>query len=182
MNQSTVRDGISTNGPRIGANDSARGGFDYNGVDAIPVSEWDHDHWSTLAYIETRCVDADGVIDNDRMRCNWRRHRKLVGPRQLQSGADGAAHPTRLAAGVLCRKHDDWDCLNDMVAAGFVEIVDEEDRRPAQAFGGMRVTVRMTEAGMRAASDLRAHKASGGSFGTFAVSGDADSSEKGDIR
>lgn len=111
---------------------------EWDGEMAIPISEWGKDHFSTLAYLETRCVDNRGWIDNDNMRTNPRRHRKLVGDRRIRmaeiggTGIEGTEkHPTRLANGVVLPKHDDFDCLNDAVEAGLVEIVAEEDRKPS---------------------------------------------------
>jgi hypothetical protein len=33
--------------------------------DPVPIELWGKDHWTTLAYIETRCVDYDGVPNHD---------------------------------------------------------------------------------------------------------------------
>lgn len=132
----------------------------------IPISEWGHDHWSTLAYLETLCVDRGGEVNNDRMRTNPRRHRKLLGETFVRLGVQSKMCPTILGGGREVAGHDDWDCLEDLAAAGLVEW-EQEDARPWESFGGGRVTVRLTENGFAWAAALRAHKAGGGTFSTF---------------
>lgn len=149
------------------AKDAARPERPWNEEDPIPMSEWGRDHWSTLAYAETRCVDHGGELANDHMRTNPRRHRKLLGPSKLFYGIEGPGYPTRLISGAVIVRHDDWDCLNDAVAAGLLEVLSEVDRKPSQAFGGMRVRVRLTADGEAACAALRMHKGRGGNFGNF---------------
>lgn len=138
---------------------------------AIAVDRWGKDHWSLLAYVETLCVDGKegmGTIDRRRVRCN-------SGRRPMQ-GVFGlgwkAAHGTRLdgffdraksegadacsAAGLQLAEHDDWDCLEDMETAGYVEIL--------SAANGF---VRLTPEGIRVGAKLRAHKAMGGMFANY---------------
>lgn len=45
----------------------------------VPVEMWGKDHWSTFGYIETRCVDHDGVPDREHMRCDTDLHPGLAG-------------------------------------------------------------------------------------------------------
>src|SRR5688572_21590317 len=92
--------------------------YEFEG-EGVPVKDWGQDHWSTFAYLETRAVDAKGVIDNRRMRCNPRLHRHLANM-GMGSIIDGSKYPTRLKVGTI-DKHDDWSCLEDMVAAGFLK-------------------------------------------------------------
>lgn len=126
-----------------------------------------------LAYVETLCVDGKegvGQIDRRRVRCNSAKHPLL------------SAHPmawddrysTRLAgffdfagrwdtakaaeACFLLIGHDDWDCLDDLEAAGFVEIL--------SLTNGL---VKMTRAGNDMAARLRAHKTEGGHYAGFRV-------------
>ncbi len=138
----------------------------------IPVSRWSKDHWSLLAYVETLCVDAvNGVvaISRQRVRCNPARH-----PMYGVSVGWMSSYGTRLkgffdfaqrddpvaseAAGLQLTAHDDWDCLDDLEAAGYVEIVSSVNGR-----------VRLTDAGIAVASTLRAHKVRGGTFSSFAL-------------
>lgn len=74
--------------------------------DGAPVSSsfWGKDHLSTLIYIETRCVDWDGHVDPDHMR-------------------EGEAYPTVLKGDAKLLCHDDWDCVDDLEAAGMLERV-----------------------------------------------------------
>lgn len=139
--------------------------FVWDGESPIPMSEWGKDHWSTLAYVETRCVDHDGKLDGDKMRCNWRLHRTLIGRMQLQAGMNGEKYPTRLRQGDVLG-HDDWSCLEDMVSAGLLTWT-ETVEFPGVVFGGTTVTVNLTETGTAIAQQLRHHKASGGSFADF---------------
>lgn len=138
--------------------------YEPEGNDYIPVERWGKDHWSTFAYLETRAVDQKGVIDNRRMRCNLRLHREFAF--NVGFGAiDGSAYPTRLRDG-QAEPHDDWSCLEDMVAAGLVHA--EFHRSASKAFGGGEARVTLTPEGLQVAAALRAHKANGGSFGDFA--------------
>jgi hypothetical protein len=128
------------------------------GDNYIPVSKWGRDHWSTLAYVETRCVDYDGVIRNERMRCNPRVHREFM------HGGDGRNHPTILAGGETVDRHDDWSCLEDAAAAGFVEVEFDTDDC---LFGDAMAKVRMTDLGWEVVAKLRKHKGNGGCYEWF---------------
>ncbi len=131
------------------------------------------DHWSLLAYVETLCVDGkDGMgrIDKTRMRANPERHplqalnefaapwksaysTRLAGYTGFAQRDDVAA---ATAAGVMAEGHDDWDCLDDLQAAGLVEI-----------FSLSNGFVKLTKRGMQVVHQLREHKAQGGTFWNF---------------
>lgn len=137
------------------------------------VDKFGKDHWSLLAYVQHCCVngrEGTGRLDRQRMRCN-------SGVRPLLAGAHlqwKLSHSTRLAgfsdfedrgdpekaiaAGVQLRDHDDWDCLDDLEAAGYVEVL--------SLVNGF---VRLTKSGLEAAAQLSAHKAQGGQFAGFRV-------------
>ncbi len=86
-----------------------------------PISPklWGKDHKSTLVFIETICVDQGGVPGAEKMR-TWS-GRPLRGKvRGFPSEGGGRDYPTRLADGTEVSEHDDWDCVDDMVAAGLV--------------------------------------------------------------
>lgn len=139
------------------------------GEPPTPMCLWGKDHWSTLGYIETCCVDHPehlvnevlgdeskgqiGRIDHRRMRTDQMRHAELVGH---PAPPPGPKHPTRLQDGKTLDDHDDWDCLMDMEAFGLVEVI-------SYVLGW----IRLTDYGMMVAQALRNHKASGGSFGNF---------------
>lgn len=66
------------------------------------MEQWGRDHWSTLLYVETRCVDHQGYLHDNQMRT-------------FRYGYDGN-HPTRLKDGTFAPEgHDDWACLFDMM-------------------------------------------------------------------
>jgi hypothetical protein len=119
--------------------------------DPVPVAVWGKDHWSMLAYIECRCVDHRGVPARARMRTDARRHPGLV------VRVFTKQYPTRLAGGVELADHDDWDCADDIEAAGFIEIKGT----------GIHPVWKMTAEGNRVAGLLRAHKTNGGNFAEF---------------
>lgn len=70
--------------------------------DPVPVEKFGKDHWSTFAYIETRCVDYKGVPDRDHMRCDVDRHPGLV---NRGSGGSNQKYPTILK-GARLENHD----------------------------------------------------------------------------
>lgn len=116
----------------------------------VPLSKFGKDHWSTFAYIETRCVDHGGVPSIPHMRCDKDRH-----PFFAHSGSD-KKYPTRAKSGEI-KNHDDWDCLDDCELVGFVENTGTNLHR----------VYKMTPLGCAVASQLRKHKADGGNFGDF---------------
>lgn len=85
----------------------------------IPPELWGKDHFSTLVYIESVCVDGRGVPKAAKMR---------TGPGRLRRGDTsgppgdygGEEYPTRLGNGVSLYNHDDWDCVDDMIEVGLV--------------------------------------------------------------
>ena len=121
----------------------------------VEVEKFGKDHWSTFAYIETRCVDHKGYPDRRHMRCDMDRHPAhvhLVDPKMA-----AAKYPTILKGGIELPDHDDWDCLDDCEAAGLLE-----------SHGtGLHPFYKLTKEGNRIAGLLREHKASGGTFGNF---------------
>ena len=97
----------------------------------------------------TVCVDQRGVPDRRKVQCNLDRHPELISTHPITGQPqDGAAYPIRLRHGEEIADYDEWDCLNDAQAAGFIE----------NTGTGINPTFRMTEAGHRAAGQLRAHR------------------------
>ena len=96
------------------------------------------DHWSTFAYIETRCVDYGGV------------------PLRQQMRIDGIKYPTRLREGIAIN-HNDSDCADDLEDAGLL----------VNNGTGFNQIFRLTPLGWQVASLLRQHKAAGNSFNSF---------------
>ncbi len=123
----------------------------------IPLSDFGRDHWSTLAYVETCCVDDRGILDKRRMRCNPTSH-----PAFVHSGGWETRYSTRLKGhsieqAVLRRGHDDWDCVADFETAGLL----------TNEGTGINPVYALTRLGSSICAALRAHKAGGGSFSTF---------------
>lgn len=131
----------------------------------IPMDQWGQDHWSTLAYFETLTVDRKGLISNARMRCNPRLHRNFAWMSPLSAHTAEGEYPTRLKDGVKQSGHDDWSCLEDMIAAG---VVNGYFRQLSDAlFGNSQAYVELTDTGRALANELRAHKANGGTYANF---------------
>jgi hypothetical protein len=101
---------------------------------AVPPSMWGNDHFTTIVYAESCAVDAHGRINSARMR-------KV-----------SSKYPTRLRDGVTLARHDDYDCLEDMRAFGFLEPTDDRD------------VVTLTPAGWGLAWALRQARALTGKF------------------
>jgi|GEM_PF-1204736 len=140
------------------------------GGDYVPVADWGQDHWSTFAYLETRAVDGKGIIDNLKMRCNARLHREFMQKGPFGMIHDGAKYPTLLAGGVKLEPHDDWSCLEDMVAAGLVKAFYRR-KSYTEAFGHSEAKMEFTNTGLAVAAALRKHKARGGNFRDFRYDG-----------
>jgi hypothetical protein len=118
----------------------------------VPMKMWGRDHWSTLAYLETRCVDYNGSIQNLHLRCDPQgRHPQFA---HVRNGGD---YNTRLQEGKELTGHDDWDCIEDMIREGLV----------TWEGTGLNPVFRLTDRGIRIAHALRAHKLHGGNFGSF---------------
>lgn len=129
-----------------------------NHREPVTVDRFGSDHWSTFAYIETVVVDRKGAPDLRRMRGDADRHPGLaVNAARCESGR--IKYPTRLKGGVLLHDHDDHDCVNDLAAAGFVEVRGT----------GISPIYRLTSRGCAAAAALRAHKGAGGKFSDFVL-------------
>lgn len=129
----------------------------------LPLEQFAKDHWSLLAFVETRCVDFKGQLDYDRLRCNRDTHsaqfllRKY--PTSTVAGTWKHEWGTRLKDGTVVPEHDDWDCLDDLEAAGLVETLSY-----------IKSNVRLTERGLHVAQQLRVFKAQGGQYKDFQFS------------
>lgn len=145
------------------------------GDDRVPMERWGKDHWSTLAYLECRIVDNRGRIAHDHMRCHMRRHPAMHAAKRRAiafGNADGSQYPTKLRDGELA-DHDDYDCIDDMIAAGLVTVT--MPPAPAQTLvTGLvetelmtRATYALTPLGQAIAGQLRAHKGNGGNWRSF---------------
>jgi hypothetical protein len=118
----------------------------------IPMAKFGKDHWSTFGYIEVRIVDHGGVPENQHLRCIHKRH-----PFFAHEGGDASSYPTRLKGGQMQKNHDDWDCLEDLEAAGLINNIGT----------GVNQVYRMTDVGREVAGRLRGHKGTGGTWENF---------------
>jgi hypothetical protein len=109
--------------------------------DPVSVVHFGRDHYSTLLYVEARVVDHRGRPNIRNMRCDAKRHPQF---NHLPPGVGGES-PTRLANGDLLSDHDDWDCVQDMVAAGWIE----------EGGTGLQPVWRLTPSGWAAAHNRR---------------------------
>lgn len=123
----------------------------------IPIEQFGRDHWSTFAYIESRCVDYCGAPDREHMRCDPARHPGHANSANRLGGGLLVKYPTRLAGGVERADHDDYDCADDLAAAGLIEI----------GGTGLYPIYQLTARGREVAASLRAHKALGRGYSTF---------------
>ncbi len=117
----------------------------------VEVERFGKDHWSTLAYVECCAVDNKGRLNIQRMHCDASRHPGLI------NGTSFKKYPTTLKGGEELPDHDDWDCLEDLEAAGFIE----------QHGTGIHPVVVFTDLGYRVVAALRIHKAQGNNFAEF---------------
>ena len=104
-------------------------------AESVPMSRWGKDHWTTLAYVETRWVDHRGMLDHDKMRCDADRHPTFFGAKchvRTPSDLAGRHYPTRLKTeqpdadgiwgSVDLPDHDDYNCLDDAITEGLIEV------------------------------------------------------------
>ena len=135
----------------------------------VAIDNFSPDHWSTLAYAETVMVECGffQVGFDARMR-QGRRHFRVMHeqcrkPKRPSSGAMGVVmdnkYSTTMRDGTVVQGHDDWHCVQDMVAAGLMTSKDDSVE-PC-------VKLHLTDLGRDINGQLRAHKASGGSWKTF---------------
>lgn len=127
----------------------------------IPIEQFGRDHWLLLLYLETLAVDHPGdTPDPKRMRSNPETHPELnqQRPAPLQ-GRWMPTYITQLAAGHTAPDgHDDYDCMDDLEAAGL--IIQGANFTRAFAF---------TDKGLTVVQALRLWKSQGKSFATFRV-------------
>lgn len=120
---------------------------------AVPEAQFGHDHWKLLCHVKQRVDEFDGELDLRRMRCNQERH-----PAGFVNGILWRpTWGTRLQEGRRLPEHDDWDCLDDLEHAGFLQVEGT----------GVHPTVRLTPEGIKAVAALEAHRLRGGLYTTF---------------
>lgn len=110
----------------------------------IPMRLWGKSHWSTLAYLETRCVDHGGKVERRHLRIDRK-----------------GEYPTRLNNGTTQAWHNDLDCIEDMRHAGLLK-------------GSAHTAITLTRYGWELAAALRRHIAETRQSGTFDPNGASD--------
>ena len=123
--------------------------------DPVPMKFWGKDHWSTFAYMDTRCVDYIGVPNAEHLRVDGDRHPAFANGAWRSTG--GKKYPTLLKGGKRLADHDDWDCIDDLIAAGLLEW-EGTDIHPV---------FKRTPKGRRYADLVREHKVNKGRFANF---------------
>jgi hypothetical protein len=136
----------------------------------VPVETFGKDHWSLLHYIQSCCVNATGGIgklSQNKMRCNPETHyslsnsipwkneysTRLFGFFDLKDKKD---FQKAIDSGLQISGHDDWDCLKDLIDAGYIELISYTSRQ-----------VKFSIKGTDVFSLLSKHKLSGNNFASF---------------
>lgn len=112
------------------------------------------DHWKLLVFIESCIVDHGGKIDVQRMRCHPERH-----PRMAHKKKWKFTDNTQLSDNRMRQLHDDWDCLEDLRASGWVD-----------ASGDLwmsRHAIKLSRSGWLLAHMIRRHVGEGGTCADF---------------
>lgn len=125
----------------------------------IPIEYFGKDHWSTFVYVETLAVESvstEGVAvpDGRKMRSNLRTH-----PFSSNHHDCSEKYPPIIKDGKEVPSHDDWDCLDDCIAAGLLLDVGTGTNR----------AYKLTDYGFVVIHQLREHKAKGGKFADFTI-------------
>ena len=131
----------------------------------IEIKQFGKDHWSLLAYVDTRCVDHKEVLDIVHLRTKH----PAIATTPLGQNMWEPEYGTRLKGywkedgtkdeSKKLLDHDDHDCLDDLEKAGLLTDV------------GTMINpfAALTKEGWRIATLLRQHKAAGGQFADFDV-------------
>lgn len=143
----------------------------------VPMNLFGKDHWSTLAYAEIEAVECGGfqVGFDARMR-QGRQHFRVMyeecrRPKRINGGHRGIVmrpeHGSRLNDGSFVENHDDWHCIQDMVAAGLMGVKKRGLIMPLVEEMEPGVVLHLTPLGHAIVASLRRHKAEGGNFAEF---------------
>ena len=129
----------------------------------IEMERWGRDHWSLLAYIESRCVNGIGGIgtpEHVRIQTNLNRHPGMANYSPVTGGKiDGSEWGIRLANGETLPgpDYDEWDCIDDLEIQGLILNIGT----------GINPSYSMMPFGKVVASKYRAFRASGGHVNDF---------------
>jgi predicted transcriptional regulator len=126
----------------------------------VPKEKFGRDHWSTFAYLGSVETNREGVPDRDKMRTHRKNRLRMSQVQALMTVAGVGWTGTRLADGTELEEHDDWDCLDDLEAAGLLKNIGT----------GFHPVVELTDEGWRlykAVSKFRRAGVPGRSFADF---------------
>lgn len=142
----------------------------------IPVEKFGRDHWLTVSYIEAVAVEMGGFqVGFDpcmrqfkrsviglrlALHCPWPKRVRRAAPALTPDPDAETKYGTRLKDGTVVPGHDDWDCVHDLMAAGFFTTKDFE-----KIDGGE--ILHLSLFGTEVANQLRYHKSNGGSTANF---------------
>jgi len=132
----------------------------------VTIKDFGKDHWSLLAYVETRCVDYMGVLDKRHLRIK----NQAVGNGTPFGVPDwNPEWGTRLSGffkddgskdvSRILPEHDDLDCLEDLEEAGYI----------INLGTGFTPAYKMTKLGNEVAALLRNHKQEGKAYADFKI-------------
>jgi hypothetical protein len=125
-------------------------------VPRVLVRDFGHDHWSMLALIAAMHFGKNGELRRQSLRINPETHPLLAHRSDWRHTwstrlrGHATEEPSRVPG------HDDIDCIDDLEAAGLIEIVSLAN-----------LVVRLTTQGVRVAEALAQWRASGGRCATF---------------
>lgn len=87
----------------------------------VPPELWGRDHFAVLAYAG-HVAHKSGTPDRQKMRAQPGNPMMGWAMAMLCNADPGRKFPgTRLQGGVELADHDDWDCVDDLIAAGLLE-------------------------------------------------------------
>ncbi len=146
----------------------------------VPLEHFGEDHWSQIGYMDSVIVECAGfqVGYDPRMR-QGRRHTRVMSeqcrrPKRPTNPAMGMVmedrYSTRLKSGDQVSGHDDWHCVQDMIAAGLMGIINPEVSGGVESDADKMepgVILTFTKQGWDVAHQLRQHKANGGRWRNF---------------
>lgn len=126
------------------------------------IKDFGKDHWSLLTYCEYRAVNNQGVLEHSHLRAKHQMLTAMPGHTEWKPeygtrlkgywDEQGKTHSDRMIL-----DHDDFDCLDDLEAAGLIKDVGTMINPFAQ----------LTDKGQRVAALLSVHKQQGGYCSNF---------------
>lgn len=145
-------------------------------AEIIPLEKFGRDHWLLVTYVEAVSVEMNGFqVGFDpcmrqfehsiiglrlTLRCPWPARVRRASAMMVPDKDAETKYGTRLPDGTRVAGHDDWDCLHDLMEAGFFTTKDLE-----KIDGGE--VLHLSLFGVEVANQIRYHKSNGGSTANF---------------